>query len=626
MSPAKSARSVLGLWLGCGLALPPLAWGMGMLASTRTWGFSVGLALAAIALAWGALHWGYSAPAPSRRAWFVVPVVLLWLWVLFRDAACDVPDAARWDALKWTAILGMGLLWRHYARAGAARLLLAALLVLVFCESLYGIFQHVNHSTKVLWMQRPSQYGLRVSSTFLCPNHFANIVSMAIPMAVAILCARGVGLPLRMLGGYTLLVALPALYWTESRSAWLGLLAGLGVVALGELWRRSWKAFVWGLIGVPLLAAALVWTAWATLPQVRHRVDQMIEGRESGDFGGSGRLKMWRDTLEMWKSNPVLGYGGGSFQWVFPPWQNHARLNLLYDYPHNEYVQVLAEYGAVGLGLVALVLLAGGIETLARVRRRDSDADTPSIGPEDDAGHLLVGAAGAAASCAVHACFDFNFHIFPNPHFLVAFVGIAWGVSDAARARSPAAIAAPESCASRWTRRLLAPVLALAALACGAWAVTGGLSYWFCVRGRMAVDPVNGMGWLNYDIAEPDFHRAIAWDSLNADPWLSLGNLARDRAFWCRDPEEKQRLVAEALDAYQNTLRLNPHQALARYGIGCVQRSAGNPEAARESLLAAVAQNPFHFDLRRKVARELRLLGYEDDARDMEVLPASRKQ
>lgn len=605
------------LWL-------PLGWGMGMLACTRTWGYAVGLALAFAALA------AVSVRAGGRRGRSMARMPAFWwvslgmvAWVCARATWAPVPLAARWDALKWVAVAGMGWAWVQASRErGAWRILLCGVFLLVALEFLYGVMQHANGSDKVLWMTRAAQYGARTSGTYLCPNHFANVAAMTVPMAVATLLCAGAGLPLKVLAGYALLAALPGLYWSESRSAWLGTLGGLATALLAWAWRKNRGWFFIGLVAVPLLAAGLGVLAWKTLPAVRTRVDLVLDN-QGGDFGSGGRLNMWRDAWAMWKERPADGHGGGSFEWVFPAHQRRARLNYLYDYPHNEWLGLLAEYGAVGAGALGLAGLAWLFETLWALRagrRGDEAGPLPPPGADGACGGaLLAGAAGAMAATAIHATFDFNFHIFPNPHVWAAFTGIAWGAWISEREALPSG-ATPERLrrpVRRWIRRAAGWALAAAWVACGVWAVRGGVSYWLWLKGEMAYEE------LEWETAENRFRRAVAWDGDNASPWTGLGDVYYARAFWYRDPggdveataRGKEELVRRAEDAYRAALERNPMHPMAVYGIGKTADLRGDPERALGLYKQAADMRPFDAFHKNNVARRLRQLGRKDEAK-----------
>ena len=76
-------------------------------------------------------------------------------------------------------------------------------------------------------------------------------------------------------------------------------------------------------------------------------------------------------TWEMTQDRLLLGWGGGSFRYIFPMYQrNYPEIyyhyyhrkkgwvgRKMYRYAHNDIVQFVAEYGAIGSGLVLLTLL-----------------------------------------------------------------------------------------------------------------------------------------------------------------------------------------------------------------------------------------------------------------------------
>lgn len=592
-----------------------LAWGMGMLGCTPTWGYASGLVLAFLALVAVSLRpWFRPGARAGWMPWFFWMFLGLAGWVWVRAAWAPVPSAARWDALKWAAVLGMGWAWTQMSRErGAWRILLGGVFMAVSVECLYGVFQQVNGSRAVLWMTRPAQYALRVSGTFLCPNHFANVVAMAVPVAAVALFARGSGLPLRLLAGYCLAAALPTLYGSLSRSAWLGVAGGLAVAALGMVWRRNRAWFLAGLVVAPLLMAGAGAAAWKVLPGVRERMS-LIRDNQNGDFGSGGRLKMWSDSLGMWKDRKAEGFGGGSFEWAFPKYQRQSKLDLLYDYPHNEYVQTLVEYGAIGGGLLALAMLAWAVESLWALRQgREDDDFTDTRRADDRCGPALIaGAAGAAVAGGVHAVFDFNFHIFPNPHVLAALAGIAWGAWKSERDAGMEVRGARRL----WIRRGTGVALAALWLCCGTAALRAGVSYWQWMRGEEARTSF----YLLWDEAEARYLRSAAWDPLNGDPWRGLGDVKAMRASWFRRPdpeteaEGKRRLAGEALAAYGEALERNPLDVNAVFGMGRARQAMGDAEGALECFRRASEMQPWHRAVAAAVGLQLRSMGRNEEA------------
>lgn len=71
---------------------------------------------------------------------------------------------------------------------------------------------------------------------------------------------------------------------------------------------------------------------------------------------------IWKDSLRLWLENPWLGCGLGRFHVEFPRFASQALQSLwpqdkiIVNYAHNELLQVLAETGILGLGVLLWVL------------------------------------------------------------------------------------------------------------------------------------------------------------------------------------------------------------------------------------------------------------------------------
>ena len=591
-----------------GLALLFLMWpatgGMWLLGSTRAWGFAPGLAISLLGslLVLARPLVFRNVPRGFAPAGFWVFVALA-AYAAVRVPAAAVPYAARWETLRWACLTAAAWSWTQTVLCARRwKGLLFILFLSVAFQCLYATLQEMNGSRLVLWAVRPEQYGLRASGTYLCPNHFANVLAMLLPVAAALLFLPEAGLPLRLMAVYFLAVAAAPLYWSLSRSAWLGTLAGLGLAALLLALRRSRAWFLAALVGLPLLAALAGWFAWETLPGVRTRVGEVLESKaESGGI----RVPMWKDAPAMIRDRPVAGFGGGSFVWTYPAYQRRPKYHLTYDFLHNEYLQMQVEYGAIGSGLLLAGLLWGGAGVALAVVRARSRA----------AAALLAGAAGAAAASLVQACFDFNFHVFPNPHVLVWVGGVAWGVWA-----MEVPVAPPAADRRRWLRRAGAGG-GVAICAVGVWlAVAGGMGYFWNLKGELARER------LDWDEAVADFEKAIRWDGQYWQPHLGLGQVRSAQATWYRDPDpEAERAVKSSWsdEAERHLLRareLNPGDMAVALMLGRVYNARGEPEAALEEFRRAAAVRPKYVFYREQVGIQLRRMG-----RDREALDTFRK-
>ncbi len=580
------------------LLMWPAAGGMWLLGSTRLWGMAPGLLLSFAGSLLVCLRPFFFRDTPG---WRVPPgfwiFAVLGAYIVLRVPGGAVPHAARWEALRWICLLAAAFAWTQQGgRAHRWKWLLGVLLVAAALNCLYALIQHAGGSTRVLWIERPEQYGLRASGTYRCPNHFANMIALLAPLALGLVFLPASGFPLRLIALYFLAVAAPVLYWTQSRSGWLGLAGGFATVWLLLAWRQSRRRLLLALVLLPLVAAAAGGLAWRTLPAVRTRIGAVLE---DPDRASSARLDMWRDMPAMIRARPWLGFGGGSFVWTYPPYQRAVKGHLTWDFLHNEYLQMQVEYGAVGLGLLLLGLLwgAGGLGRAVLGARHPSSAV------------LLAGAAGGAIASLAHACFDFNFHIFPNPHALVWIGGVAWGVWNS----QEQGLEILTGRRQRW--RLFAAAAGAGACIWGAGlTLTGGLSYLWNLKGEFA------RARLDWPVAMEHYRQAIRWDRGNWQPHLGLGNLLATQARWYRDPDlaaeqaEKTRLADEAEVHFRRALALNPCEMAAEFGLARVRNARNDPEGALAHFRRAAAFQQRHIFYREQLGVQLRRMGRPQEA------------
>lgn len=109
----------------------------------------------------------------------------------------------------------------------------------------------------------------------------------------------------------------------------------------------------------------------------------------------SDRLERNQAALEMYGDSPVIGRGPGPL-WL--TWQDPSGRTVGAWHVHNEYVQVLVQFGAVGGLLVAALLVAA----IGAVRRGRAAASEPAA---------WWGIVAGLTALAVHSGFDFLWHI-----------------------------------------------------------------------------------------------------------------------------------------------------------------------------------------------------------------------
>lgn len=214
------------------------------------------------------------------------------------------------------------------------------------------------------------------ASTFVNRNFFAEYLVCTLPFSV--LALSQVTLPRwRVFVALSVAFNLTALMMTGTRSALVALLA-IALPLAVVLWRyRStlawgrWSAAsraivmfvlvatVFGLGSIPTRNAALLQESPATTALERSwlRAATMTNAEvyTAGSF--SQRAAFWKSTARMWLDRPWFGVGAGAWEVYIALYQGPSADEEPDYYAHNEYLQLLAEYGLpVGGGVLAVLL------------------------------------------------------------------------------------------------------------------------------------------------------------------------------------------------------------------------------------------------------------------------------
>jgi O-antigen ligase len=452
--------------------------------------------------------------------------------------------AGGWRPISWEPGWTLREVWRiglHlallYAVVTVARrrrtrwLLAGAVVAVAGAEAVYGLLARYALGDTILLFGK-LEAG-RVSGTFINRNHFAALMEIGIPMAVALLVHRRLaarrgfehgsrppGLVDVLLVVVALLMAIAAVL-TISRAAIGALFAGTLVLLFlllglrrGAVSKATLVVFVLLLLSVPVLLVL-------SLGKLEERFSYGVSSTGFFDV----RFPAWASTLELWLDQPILGSGLGSYREAIHAYQSPLVPQELY-YAHNDYLNLLADGGAVGF-LLGLLFAGAGVWTAFRLAR----------GPDGQSRTLAVGALAGAAGVAAHSVFEFNLQI-PGvtvPLAVVAGLGLA-------RAR--------ESAPERWSgvRRPVLAVAGLALLVVGPLVMFGwGRQALLSSRGRgelaanrpaeaetlfRAADDALGAGKSLLQAAGGDAEKAgrarddllVAVDrhTLRAEPWLRL--------------------------------------------------------------------------------------------------------
>jgi len=417
-----------------------------------------------------------------------------------------------------------------------------------------------------------------ISGTLASRTALAGTVEVTAFLALGMLVWGRGGAAVKLVLLWVAAVGFTSLSLSLSRSAYLGLPVGVTVFALlsfflvyrGALAHRGLLAA--GALTLVVLSLGLAVAAGAGSLSVQLRVAELglDEYRE----------KLWFITVPpMLSLDPWLGAGANMFD----------QLSLRYRgtgftakpvHAHNDWLQLLVEYGRVGFLLGAAFfcvhLCAGWRNAMRLVRETAPDG----ILPQSFELGLCTGSVAALAAVGAHAVFDYSLHI-PAVALLVA---LAAGFLSAARIDTTAypGVALPQ-----WLRSLaLLPLIPGTMLL---WSVAqDGPAEYRALQAENAL--MAGEPALAWDLAI----EGLALRPTNARLLVLAGESAGQLGDTMSGRRERREWYWRAAQYFSEAVRERPLFAYAWRERGLALDAAGKYDQALPSHLRAIARDPDH--------------------------------
>jgi O-antigen ligase len=275
----------------------------------------------------------------------------------------------------------------------ASRIRRMAILITVFgfAYAFYAILQSVLSPLKI--------YGLYEAGapfgSFVNRHNFAAYMEMTMALPLGLMFVGAVGKDKRLL--YVTGIALMgvALLLSGSRGGLVAFVAEVIFLALLAAGMKSRSRLWLKLTLAALLLAAIV--GGAIFVGGETSLTRVAETAATQDVT-TGRSNIWQVTLRVIGSNMPFGAGFGAFGVAYTPHDSMSGLERV-EQAHNDYLQVLADAGIVGLLIGAFFLWR--LFLLGR--------DAVSIGNSYRRG-IALGALAGIFAILVHSIFDFVLH------------------------------------------------------------------------------------------------------------------------------------------------------------------------------------------------------------------------
>jgi O-antigen ligase len=330
------------------------------------------------------------------------------IYAISRYLTADIEFVARQEMIQVLlyAFLFFAIV-NNLRRPESAQIISFTLIFLAAGISGYAVYQYLTHTNHV-WIYL-SPYAGRASGTYISPNNFAGFLEMLLPLAVAYALAGRVKPLFRALLIYAAFGLIAGLAVTFSRGGWVAaavaLLALLSVLA-GHRNRR-----------LPALALLLILVVGGTIFAGKYSAtitndQEPSKAKAALQRDWSVRRDMWCAALQMWRDHFWCGVGPAHYDYRFRQYRPES-MQMRPDRAHNDYLNLLADWGTVGgvIVLAGMVVFGAGLsKTMKYVRPPENDF-TRGMGNRFA---FFLGASAGLLALAVHSLVDFNLHIPAN--------------------------------------------------------------------------------------------------------------------------------------------------------------------------------------------------------------------
>ncbi len=450
--------------------------------------------------------------------------------------------------------------------------ILAVLLVLAVVNIVIGGRQFASGRSDMLFgFIRAAQYDGRASGLYICPDHLAGFLEVVGCLALATAIWGRARPTTKLLTGYLALCCFGGLLVTASRGGYLSAAAGLGVMmVLGVLRVRAANPTVLPRV---LLALGITVVFVVGVLVLSFRSSLLLQSRAKKLVDrGEIRLLLWPPAVQQFKLRPAVGTGAATYLYYGRRFRD-PRVQTDPVRPHSDYLELLAEYGAVGAAgfvLFLVVHLGNGLRAFRQLSERGANE-----GRGSNAASWNIGCLSAVVCLMVHSVVDFNLHI-PANALLLAFVfGQLANPGRAPASQDQVARLRPVD----WLPRLALPALSVWLLAEGMPKLPGA---YYAEKARVALRDnrqVAAIGFARQGLEHQEHDPLLYYYMGEARVLIAekrdLGGQA------ALDDGITSSFRRDALDAFEHALALAPNDSVLLMRTGeCLARLGRLDEAA----------------------------------------------
>jgi len=268
--------------------------------------------------------------------------------------------------------------------------------------AIFGLLQGLASNGKLYWL-RTSSGGSWIYGPYVNHNHYAGLMEMMVPIPLVLSLTSHARSGLRKAAVVASAVMATTIFLSGSRGGMIAFMCELVLLACILIWQRSSvKNSFSNRLTLALFAVFfLSFLGWVGGHEAMDRLFNVES--TTHEITAGLRLAIDRDLLKMFPHRPFLGWGLGTFEYVYPQFRSFYTSYHI-DEAHNDYLQLLIEVGAVGFITMIWFLCLVFRNASKKLRNWPTDIN----------GAVALAALLGVAGILVHSLVDFNLQVPEN--------------------------------------------------------------------------------------------------------------------------------------------------------------------------------------------------------------------
>lgn len=245
----------------------------------------------------------------------------------------------------------------------------AALIIFTLVKhSAYNFDQHIGNGIMNPFFNDHTSYGAAIA--------------MFIPFLIGFMLNREVKIQWRIISVALLTIFIVGLIFSYTRAAWISLVGALGMFLILKLKINNKIIFALLIVGIGGFA---LFQDKILMNMERNKVESSTDFSKhiksisniTSDASNLERINRWNCAVRMFKEKPVFGWGPGTYQFKYAPFQHSEEKTIISTNAgdggnaHSEYLGSLAESGLLGLlnyAMICILIYLAGTRTYYKLK------------------------------------------------------------------------------------------------------------------------------------------------------------------------------------------------------------------------------------------------------------------